>query len=127
MQIERIAYAPDANGRTPPYSKLVKTAAGLIFVAGQVGMDETGAPVAGGIEAETHRMFANLKAALAAAGLTLADVVKATVWLTSADDIAAFNSIYRGYFGADLPARACVQSGLMGPFNVEIDVIAAAR
>ena len=127
MQIERISYTPDAKGQTPPYSKLVKTAAGLVFVAGQVGMDDTGQPVPGGIEAETHRMFANLKSALAADGLGLADVVKATVWLTSAGDITAFNSIYRDYFGADLPARACVQSGLMGPFKVEIDVIAAAR
>jgi 2-iminobutanoate/2-iminopropanoate deaminase len=127
MQIERIAYEPDARGATPPYSKLVRTSAGLVFVAGQVGMDASGAPVPGGIVAETHQMFDNLSKALAAADLGLQDVIKATVWLTEADEFSAFNAIYRTYFDGNLPARACVQSGLMGPFRVEIDVIAAAR
>ncbi len=123
MNIERIPYEPDRAGRTPPYSKIVKTS-GLVFVAGQVGKLPDGRVVDGGIVAETHQMFANLEQALAEADLRLEHVVKATVWLTDAGDFEAFNDVYRSYFGANLPVRACVQSGLMGPFNVEIDVIA---
>ena len=68
-----------------------------------------------------------LKQVLAEAGIGLENVVKATVWLTDPADFNAFNEVYRSYFGGDLPARTCVQSGLMGPFKVEIDVIAVGR
>ena len=127
MTIERISYQPDASGRTPPYSKLVRAPGGLVFVAGQVGMGADGEVVPGGIVPETHQMFANLNAVLAEAGLGLEDVVKATVWLTNPFDVTTFNEIYRSYFGETLPTRACVQSGLMGRFNVEIEVVAAER
>ncbi len=106
------------------YSKLVRLDNGLVFVAGQVGEGPDGEPVPGGIVPESHQMFVNLKAALAEEGLTLSDVVKATVWLVNPYDVQVFNEIYKSYFAGILPTRACVQACLMGPFNVEIEVIA---
>ena len=114
--------APKAIG---PYS-IANRVGNLVFTAGQVGIiPETGDIVTGGIEAETHQVFENLKHVLAAAGTTLDHVVKTTVFLRDMADFATVNGIYGQYFTGNYPARSTVQVAAL-PKNaaVEIEVIA---
>ncbi len=108
------------------YSQVVE-ANGLVFVAGQVGEDHaTGTVAPGGIEAETRTMFANVAGCLAAVGLTLADVVKTTVYLVDMADWAAYDAVFRTTFPTEPPTRATVAvSGLVPPFRIEVEVVAA--
>lgn len=124
MSIKRIG-GPKAGsgGQMLPFSRAT-VANGFVFVSGQVGMDETGEIVQGGIVAQTHKTMENIKAILAEAGCTLADVVKANVWLDDTRDFAAFNRVYASYFNDELPARSCVRSQIMIDAKVEVDVIA---
>lgn len=117
------AGAPRALG---PYAQAVDTGT-LVFCAGQVGLDPaSGALVAGGIAAETARACENLAAVLAAAGLTLADVVKTTVYVVDLAEFGALNEVYGRYFPAPHPARATVQvAALPAAARVEIEAIAA--
>jgi 2-iminobutanoate/2-iminopropanoate deaminase len=124
MTIERFPPMDAASKDNPPYAKAVR-ANGFVFVSGQVGVNAEGRLVQGGIAAETRQTIENIHTVLQSVGLDLNHVVKATAWLVNASDYDAFNAIYREYFGGALPARACVCSELMGPFRVEIEVVAA--
>lgn len=117
------AAAPKAIG---PYSHAIDTGLGLIFTSGQIPIDPaTGELVEGGIEAQTERVFQNLKAVLEEAGSSLEKVVKATVFLQDLKDFAMMNGIYGKYLGTDSPARSAVQvAGLPKGSLVEIEVIA---
>ncbi|ESQ85086.1 hypothetical protein AEAC466_05090 [Asticcacaulis sp. AC466] len=107
-----------------PFSQATE-AGGFVFVSGQVGFDASGEIVQGGIVAQTKQTMDNIVAILAKAGCTLADVVKANVWLDDTRDFQAFNRVYASYFdGQQLPARSCVRSQIMIDAKVEIDVIA---
>jgi 2-iminobutanoate/2-iminopropanoate deaminase len=114
--------APAAVG---PYSQAVKIG-DLVFTAGQIPLvPETGKLVEGGIEAQTTQVMENLSAVLTAAGSSLAQVVKTTIFVTSLSDFAAINAVYGSYFQADPPARSTVQvAGLPLGANVEIEVVA---
>ncbi len=116
--------APAAIG---PYSQAVK-AGGLVFLSGQVALDPaSGQVVAGDVRAQTERVLKNLQAVLAAAGSSLAAVVKATVFLADMNDFAAMNEVYGRFFSGDPPARATVQAArLPKDVQVEIDLIALA-
>lgn len=109
-----------------PYNQAIR-AGGLVFCAGQLGLDpESGTLVEGGIEAETRRALENVAAILAGAGLTLAHVAKTTVYLTDLADFGAMNAVYAESFPSDPPARSTVQvSALPAGGRVEIEVIAA--
>ena len=115
--------APKAIG---PYSQAIR-AGSLLFVSGQIPLDpSTGALVDGDIAAQTHRVFANLKAILEAAGASLDHVVRATVYLADMNDFGTVNEVYGSYFSSPAPARATVQAArLPKDARVEIDVIAA--
>lgn len=114
--------APQAIG---PYSQAVE-AGGFLFVSGQIPLDPaSGEMVAGGIEAQTAQVLENLQAILIAAGASLTDVVKTTVYLKEMGDFARVNEVYARYFAKDCPARVCVAvSDLPKGALVEIDVIA---
>ena len=114
--------APKAIG---PYSQAVR-AGGFLFVSGQVPLDpSTGQLVEGGIEAQTRRVMDNLAAVLAAAGASMANVVRSTIYLTDLADFVTVNEIYGSCFDAPAPARATVQvARLPRDARVEIDVIA---
>lgn len=116
--------APQAIG---PYSQGIKVTGGLIFVSGQIPLvPETGEIVAGGINEQTTQVLDNLKAIVEAAGSTLANVVKTTVYIKDIGDFAAVNTIYAKYFTENCPARVCVEvSNLPKGALIEIDVIAA--
>ena len=84
----------DAPAAIGPYSQAVRTGA-MVFTSGQVALDPaTGAMVAGGIAEQTVRALENLTAVLAAAGLTMANVIKTTVFLKDMGDFAAMNEVY---------------------------------
>lgn len=106
-----------------PYSPVVRSA-GNVFTAGQVGFDAGGTLVAGGIAEQTRQTLANLAACLQAAGCTLDDVVKVSVFLLDLGDFDAFNEVYGAAFSAPYPARTTVQAGLPGGIRVEIEAVA---
>jgi 2-iminobutanoate/2-iminopropanoate deaminase len=116
------ASAPRALG---PYSQAIAVA-DMVFCAGQVGLDPaTGKLVPGGIAEETPRVLQNLAAVLEAAGLSLADVVKTTVFLVDLAEFAAMNEVYGRHFTAPYPARATVQvAALPAGARVEIEAVA---
>ncbi len=116
--------APKALG---PYSPAVK-GGGLVFVAGQLGIDPaTGNVVEGGIEAETKQALRNIQKLLEAAGTSLDQVVKATVFLRDINDFQAMNGVYAEFFVANPPARSAFQVGaLPRGAAVEIEAIALA-
>lgn len=110
--------APQAIG---PYSQAIQFG-NLLFVSGQVPLDPgTGNLVAGDIEAQTRQVMENLKAIVAAAGMTLADALKATCFLKNMGDFAKFNGIYAGYFGDTPPARETVEVARL-PRDVLVEV-----
>ena len=114
--------APQAIG---PYSQAL-VSNDLLFVSGQIPLDPaTGALVSGGIEQAVERIFDSIQAILAAAGATLDDVVKTTVYLVQMSDFAAMNAVYARRFGSHRPARSTVAvAQLPKDAAVEIDVIA---
>ena len=110
-----------------PFSQAIKVG-GLIYFSGQVGQDPTtGKLVAGGIAAETERVFRNIAALLKAAGKGFDDVVRAGVYLTSMRDYAAVNGIYARHFGQPFPARTAIAVAAL-PLGacVEIDLVVKA-
>jgi 2-iminobutanoate/2-iminopropanoate deaminase len=114
--------APKAIG---PYSQAVSEG-GFLFTSGQVPLDPTtGKLVGGGLEKSAERVFDNLEAILAQAGIGLADVVKTTVFLTRAEDFAPLNAVYARRFGDHRPARSTViVAALPAGASLEIDFIA---
>jgi 2-iminobutanoate/2-iminopropanoate deaminase len=98
----------------------------LVFVAGQVGVDpETNQVVGGGIEAQTEQAMKNISAVLEAAGSSLGNVLKASIFLVDFGDFPAMNEVYASFVGPDFPARATVQiAGLPSGALVEIEVVA---
>ena len=113
--------APAAIG---PYSQAIE-ANGMVFVSGQLPVDPaTGEFAEGGIKELTRQSLTNMKNILAEAGLTMANVVKTTVFLADMADFAAFNAVYEKYF-VSKPARSCVAVKTL-PKNVlvEVEVIA---
>lgn len=114
--------APAAVG---PYSQAINCG-DFVFLSGQIPLvPETGLVADGGLEAQAHQMFANIKAVLADAGMSLSNVVKTTVFMTDLSQFAAFNAIYAEYFKAPYPARSCVEvSALPKGVLVECELIA---
>ena len=125
-QVIRTEQAP-APFQGAPYNQAI-VANGLVFVAGQLGVDPaTGQVVEGGIGPQTERVFANLKAILEAAGSSLDAVVKTTVFLANLDDFAGMNEVYARSIGDTPPARSTVEVGrLPAGAIVEIEAIAVA-
>jgi len=113
--------APAAIG---PYSQAI-VADGTVYCAGQIGLDPATGELAEGLEAQAERALRNLSAVLDAAGATLADVVKTTIFLADMGDFAAVNAIYATFMPDPPPARSTVAvSGLPKGALVEIEAIA---
>jgi len=117
--------APRAIG---PYSQAVH-AGGFLFTAGQIPLDpSTGVLVEGDIAGHAERVFDNLEAVLAEAGLGFSDVVKATVFLLRMSDFARVNEVYARRFGSHRPARSTVAvAELPAGAQLEIDLVAKDR
>ncbi len=121
-QVVHTDRAPAAVG---PYSQAIRVDH-TVFTAGQVGIDpQTGQLVEGGIAAQTRQALQNLAAVLEAAGTSLANVVKTTVFLADMGDFAEMNRVYAEFFAEAPPARSTVQvAGLPLGALVEIEAIA---
>ncbi|NUA26528.1 RidA family protein [Cupriavidus basilensis] len=124
MDIKRFGVEGGAGtgGQHMPFSRAVQ-ADGWLYVSGQVPM-VAGEVIDGGIVAQTHQAIKNVLAILAEAGYGTEHVVRCGVWLDDARDFASFNKIFKEYFGANPPARACVQSSMVVDCKVEVDCIA---
>lgn len=124
-QVIRTEQAPAPVG---PYNQAIAASGQFIFVAGQIPLDPKTGAILGGedVAQQTEQSIANLKAILTAAGVTLQDVVKTTVFLADMNDFAAMNAVYAKYFEeSSAPARACVEvSRLPKDVRVEIECIA---
>ncbi|MFN0162998.1 MAG: RidA family protein [Burkholderiales bacterium] len=108
-----------------PLSQAIK-AGGWVFASGQLGMDpRSGRLIEGGIGPETRQVCENLKAVLEAAGSSLAQVAKVTIYLADLGELMAMNQVFSEYFPQDPPARTTFQAaGLIGGARVEIEAIA---
>jgi 2-iminobutanoate/2-iminopropanoate deaminase len=109
-----------------PYSQAIR-AGEFLFCSGQVAIDpSTGTLISGDVTAQTRRVLANLAAVLAAAGATLDDVVKTTVFLVDMADFAAVNAAYGEALGEAKPARSTVAVAAM-PLGARVEIDAIAR
>ena len=124
MQRERIS-TTDAPGAIGPYSQAIATGR-FVFCSGQVPLEPaSGALVEGDVRVQTRRALENLSGVLNAAGSSLAQVVKTTVFLISMSDFAAMNEVYAEFFPGDPPARSTIAvAELPKSARVEIEAIA---
>ncbi len=122
-QIVATDRAPAAIG---PYSQAVRFNGELIYTAGQIPLDpETGQIIGDNVAAQTERVLKNLSGILAAAGSSLEQVVKTTVFLKNMNDFADMNTVYGRFFAANPPARSTVEvSRLPKDVLVEIECLA---
>lgn len=117
-----------APGAIGPYSQGVEVG-NLVYTSGQIPVDPATGKVDDCVQCQTKQSLENVKAVLAAAGCTMDDVFKTTVFIKNMDDFAAINEIYAQYFTGDvLPARSCVEvARLPKDVKVEIEVIAMKK
>lgn len=124
---------PDAPAAIGPYSQaqVLRLHGGnrMVYTSGQLGLDPaSGQLVAGGVAEQTGQALRNLAAVLRGAGLTLADVVKTTVYLAEMADFGAMNEVYGRHFASDPPARTTIAAaGLPKDARVEIEAVAVGR
>ncbi len=117
--------APAAIG---PYSQAI-TFKGLVFTSGQIPLDPaTGSLVEGDIAAQTRQVLNNLKAVLEAAGISMANVVKTTVFMIDLTDFVEMNTVYAEFFPSEPPARSTVQvAALPRGALIEVEIVAAIK
>ena len=121
---KKIIFTEKAPKPVGSYSQAVLSG-DFVFVSGQIAVDPKSSKVIeGGIEAQTAQVLDNIKNILENIDLTLNDVVKTSVFLSSFSDFQSFNQVYSRYFEVNPPARTTVQAGLMAGVLVEIDAIA---
>lgn len=123
--MKTVISAPNAPAAIGPYSHAI-AAGDFLFTSGQIALDPATGKIAGdSIEVQTEQVLKNLEAVLAANGMTFANVVKTTVFLTDLADFATVNGIYASRFPTEPPARSCVQvAGLPGGSKIEIELVA---
>ena len=126
--MKQVINTNQAPGAIGPYSQAIK-ANGFLFVSGQLPVvPATGQFAEGGVSGQTRQSLENVKAILAAAGCTLDDVVKTTVFIKDMNDFGTVNTVYAEYFKQDCPARACIEvARLPKDALVEIEVIAVCK
>ncbi|MCX7977953.1 MAG: RidA family protein [Bdellovibrionaceae bacterium] len=124
---KEIIQTPKAPAAVGPYSQAVRIG-DFLFCSGQIAIrPETNEVLCGSVEEQTEQVLKNIKAVLAAAGMTFENIVKTTIFLTDMNDFAKVNEIYARAFTSAPPARSTVAvSALPKGVNVEIEVIAHA-
>lgn len=123
--MSKIIQTPNAPAPIGPYSQAV-WAGNTLFASGQIAINpKSGELVMDSLENETHQVMKNIQALLEAAGLTFANVVKTSIFLSDMDNFSTVNNIYGSYFSGDYPARETVEVAcLPKKVNVEISVTA---
>ncbi len=124
----RVVSTPQAPAAIGPYSQAIHSG-NLIFCAGQAALDPaTGKLIEGGVQEQTRRVLQNLSVVLQAAGSSMSQIVKTTVFMVNLDDFKAMNEVYAQFFPSAPPARSTVQvSRLPAGALVEIEAIAVAN
>jgi len=116
---------PNAPAAIGPYSQAIRASGNFVFVSGQVPLTPSGELVTGPIADQARQSLDNIKAILGVQGLTMDNVVKTTILLSSMDHFAAVNEVYATYFGEVPPARATFAvAGLPKGADIEIEAIA---
>ena len=125
--MNKVIATTDAPAAVGPYSQAIAVG-NLLFCAGQIPLDPaSGDLVSGDVTAQTERVCQNIAGVLKANGMTFANVVKSTVFLTDLANFGAMNAVYAKYFSEPFPARSTIQvAGLPRGSSVEIEVTAAA-
>jgi len=125
MVAKRVINPPEGPKPLGPYSQVVE-AGGFLFISGQIPVDpSTGEVVSGGIKEQTRRVLENVKVLLRAAGYSLRDVVKVTVYLKDLGLFDEFNEEYSKYFPSKPPARTTVEvSSLPRGALLELELVA---
>lgn len=123
--MKKVIATTAAPGAIGPYSQAIDAGA-FVFASGQIPINPATGEIPEGIKAQTAQSLANVKAILEAAGLTMDNVVKTTVFLSDMDNFAPMNEVYAEAFAAPYPARSAVAVRTL-PKNVliEIEVLAA--
>jgi 2-iminobutanoate/2-iminopropanoate deaminase len=122
---KKIVQTENAPAAVGPYSQAVKIGK-LVYTAGQIPLDPaTGKMVEGDVQAQTDRVLQNLQAVLEAAGSSLSNVVKTTVFLQDMADFAAMNEVYGRYFNEKPPARSAVEVAAL-PLGAQVEIEAVA-
>ncbi len=118
--------APDAPAAIGPYVHAVR-AGGLLFCSGQIPLDpRTGDLIGGSVADQAGRCLENLAAVCAAAGATLGDAVRMTVYMTDISAFGVVNEVYESFFESDPPARVAIGvAALPRGAQVEIDAVVA--
>jgi len=125
MPRKQIISTEDAPAAVGPYSQAVKVG-DFIYTAGQIPLvPQTGSLIEGGIEAQTGQVMENLAAVLVAAGSSLTQVVKTTIFVTDINDFAAVNQVYGSFFADRPPARSTVQVAAL-PLGAKVEIEAVA-
>ena len=120
----KLISTPNAPAAIGPYSQALDLG-DVVYCSGQIPIVPATGELAEGLQAQAEQVFANIEAVLAEAGLTMANVVKTTVFLTDLADFAAVNEIYAKHFATPYPARSCVQvAGLPKGAKLECEVVA---
>ena len=123
--MKEIIFTEKAPKPIGPYSQAIKVG-NFLFISGQIPVDpESGKLVEGDIGAQTHQVLKNIRAIVEAAGGTLNNVVKVTVYLDDMDDFAEMNEVYSQYFSESKPARTTIEVSRL-PKNVKIEIEAIA-
>lgn len=129
MAEKALVQSPDAPKAIGPYSQAIKSG-NLVFLSGSLPFDPKGEIDYSKLDVttQTKRVIDNIALTLSAGGMTLQDVVSATVYVTDINDFAAVNAVYASYFKPPYPARTFVEvSNLLRGVKVEITVIATTR
>ena len=124
--MRRVVNTPEAYRSKSPLAQAIVDGR-TVYVSGMPPVDRTGVTVGGDIATQTRQVMENIRIILAAAGASMAQVVRTTVFFTHREDYAALDAVYKEYFPREVPARsALIVAGLVRPeWRVEIDAIAS--
>ena len=121
---KEVVLTPNAPAPIGPYSQAVKVGP-LLFVSGQLPIDMTkGTVVSGGVKKQTEMALTHLKTVVEAAGATMDQITKVTVYLADLEDFKFMNEGYAEFFPANPPARSCIEAKPPKNAKVEVDAIA---
>lgn len=123
MNIIHSDQAPKAVG---PYSQAISHA-GILYTSGQIGLiPDTGVMIADDVEAQAKQVMQNLSAVLAAAGASVNDIIKVTIFLVDMNDFSRVNPLYASWLGEHRPARATVAVAAL-PLGAQVEMDVTAR
>ena len=123
--IREVLHTSEAPAAIGPYSQAIRAEGNFLFLSGQIPLTPDGTLIEGDVKIQTERVLANQQAVLKKAGLTTANVVKTTIFLSSMEHFSAMNEAYGRVFGSEPPARSTVAVAAL-PRNVDVEIDAIA-